>query len=93
MHSHADRDKFVEVKWRNIQPDAISNFDKVDSEFYGNFGTPYDLYSVMHYDRDAFSKNGEDTIVPKNRRYKRIIGQRIGLSRGDIKRINNMYNC
>lgn len=47
----------------------------------------------MHYNDKAFSKNGKETIVPKNRRYKNIIGQRIGLSRGDAARINNMYKC
>lgn len=47
----------------------------------------------MHYGKTAFSKNGESTIVPKNRRYKNIIGQRTGLSIGDVQRINNMYKC
>jgi hypothetical protein len=93
MHSHAERDKFVEIKWNNIQPQAISNFDKVDPRLFGNFGTNYDLYSLMHYDKTAFTLNGKDTIVPRNRRYRRIIGQRIGLSVGDVKRINNMYKC
>lgn len=93
MHSHADRDKFVEVKWNNIKPNAISNFDKVDPRLFGNFGTSYDVYSLMHYDKNAFSKNGQDTIIPRNRRYKKIIGQRVGLSIGDVRRINNMYKC
>lgn len=93
MHSHADRDKFIEIQWSNIQRDAISNFDKVDPEKFSNFNTNYDLYSVMHYDKTAFSRNGKATIVPKNRRYRNIIGQREGLSVGDAKRVNNMYNC
>lgn len=93
MHSHADRDDFIEVKWNNIQQDAISNFDKVDPEKFSNFGTGYDLYSLMHYDGKAFSKNNKQTIVPKDRRYKNVIGQREGLSVGDVERINNMYKC
>lgn len=93
MHSHADRNKFVDIKWGNIDKDAISNFDTVDPRKFSNFGTTYDLYSVMHYDKTAFSKNGQETIVPRNRRYRNIIGQRIGLSRGDAKRVNNMYKC
>ena len=93
MHSHAERDKFVEIRWNNIKPQAISNFDKVDPRQFGNFGTSYDLYSLMHYDKTAFTSNGKDTIVPRNRRYRRVIGQRIGLSVGDVRRINNMYNC
>ena len=93
MHSHADRDNFIEIKWDNVQKDTISNFDKVDPKQFGNFNTTYDFYSVMHYDKTAFSMNGKDTIVPKNPRYKTVIGQRVGLSVGDAKRINNMYNC
>lgn len=116
MHSHSDRNTYIDIKWKNIQPDAVSNFDKVDPKKFSNFGTKYDLYSVMvkkkqvnylfiksisyslycnfqHYDKTSFSKNGQDTIVPKNRRYKNIIGQRIGLSIGDAQRINNMYKC
>lgn len=93
MHSHADRNKFVDIKWGNIDNDAISNFDTVDPTKFSNFGTAYDLYSVMHYDKTAFSKNGQETIVPRNRRYRNIIGQRIGLSKGDAKRVNNMYKC
>lgn len=93
MHSHSDRNNFIDIKWENIETSAISNFDRVDPEKFSNFGTKYDLYSVMHYDKTAFSKNGKDTIVPKNRRYKNIIGQRTGLSKGDAKRINNMYKC
>lgn len=93
MHSHYDRNNYIDIKWKNIQPDAISNFDRVDPKKFSNFGTKYDLYSVMHYDKTSFSKNGQDTIVPKNRRYKNIIGQRLGLSIGDAQRINNMYKC
>jgi len=93
MHSHSDRNNYIDIKWKNIRPDAVSNFDRVDPKKFSNFGTKYDLYSVMHYDKTSFSKNGEDTIVPKNRRYKNIIGQRVGLSIGDAKRINNMYKC
>lgn len=93
MHSHSDRDKFVDIKWNNIQSDAISNFDKVDPEKFSNFETPYDLYSLMHYDKRAFTKNGRETIVPKDRRYRNVIGQREGLSVGDRQRIINMYKC
>lgn len=93
MHSDADRDKYIQIKWANILPSTVDNFSKVNPKIFGNFGTKYDLYSVMHYHGTAFSKNGKDTIVPINSRYKRIMGQRIGISAGDAKRINNMYKC
>lgn len=50
MHSHSDRDHFIEIKWNNIKPDVVDNFDKVDPDRFSNFGTTYDLYSLMHYD-------------------------------------------
>lgn len=32
----------MEIKWNNIDEDAISNFDTVDPLKFSNFGTPYD---------------------------------------------------
>jgi hypothetical protein len=93
MHNHADRDKYIEIRWQNIQDDSIHNFEKDDDRDFGNFGTNYDYRSVMHYEPRAFSKNGHETIVPRNSFFKNIIGQREYLSYGDAKRINNMYKC
>ncbi|CAB3255414.1 unnamed protein product [Arctia plantaginis] len=45
----------------------------------------------MHYDEKAFSKNGQKTIIPKKEGAK--IGQREGLSEGDIIKLNRMYKC
>jgi hypothetical protein len=49
----------------------------------------YDYGSIMHYPRWAFSKNGQDTIVPTNPNAQ--IGQRDGLSPGDIAAVRAMY--
>lgn len=49
--------------------------------------------SVMHYPSEAGSSNGEPTIVAKKAAFRDKIGQRRGLSRGDIARINAMYEC
>ena len=43
----------------------------------------------MHYRRFAFSKNGLPTIVPKQSGV--ILGQRNGLSAGDIAAVHHMY--
>lgn len=82
MHSHADRDEFVDIMWSNINPATRDNFEKVNPELFGNFDTKYDLYSVMHYNSMAFSKNKKKTIVPKDSRYLRVMGQRMGISAG-----------
>ena len=42
----------------------------------------YDYGSIMHYPRNAFSANGQDTITPADPNAQ--IGQRTGLSAGDI---------
>lgn len=76
--------------WKNISPQWFSEFDKVNPSNFNHLGTPYDYQSIMHYSATAFTKNGKVTIVTKNGEQ---IGQRFGLSKGDIRRINNKYNC
>ena len=93
MQNHADRDDYVHILWNNIERVQHHNFEKVDSRKFGNFGTSYDYYSVMHYDLFAFSKNNRATVLPKDSDYNNVIGQRNGISQGDQMRINNMYKC
>jgi len=93
MHSSPDRDNFVTIQTQNINPSAISNFRATSSSSYWNFGTTYDYNSIMHYGNKAFSRNGGYTMITKDQRYFSKIGQRNGLSVGDIARINNMYKC
>jgi hypothetical protein len=81
--SRADRENFIEIKWENIKESARHNFNQhiLDGIDLGS----YDYGSIMHYGRDYFSANGQDTIVPKQ---DVPIGQRQGLSAGDIAAIN-----
>jgi hypothetical protein len=85
--SREDRNKFVTIVTANIQPEAIHNFDQhiLDGDDLGT----YDLGSIMHYPPLAFSKNGQPTIVVKVGN--KPIGQRAGLSKGDIAAIRKMY--
>lgn len=92
MHNHIDRDNYVNISWQNILPEYHSAFDKVDPQWFDNFGTPYDLLSVMHYPRWAFTMNGEDTILPHNRTYSDKIGASM-MSANDALRLNRMYDC
>uniref|UniRef100_A0A182Q0R1 Metalloendopeptidase n=1 Tax=Anopheles farauti TaxID=69004 RepID=A0A182Q0R1_9DIPT len=92
MQSASDRDFYVTINFDNVLPDRESNFNRYDSTKLTDLGIPYDYESIMHYARAAFSKNGQDTMVPK--RSNVVIGQRNGLSLKDIRRINVMYpNC
>ena len=46
----------------------------------------------MHYGRFAFTKNGKITI--KSKRYPMLkLGNRKGLSPGDIDELNRLYKC
>ena len=83
----SDRDNFVEIRWSNIQDDAIGNFQKKpDSVDYFD----YDYGSIMHYPGTSFAKDSsKPTIVPLQSGV--TIGQRQGLSYGDRQTIAKMY--
>ncbi|XP_063698168.1 zinc metalloproteinase nas-4-like [Culicoides brevitarsis] len=91
MQSSFDRDDYVEIKWENLWPGTEHNFEKYNSSVVTGFGVPYDYNSVMHYGPLDFSINGLQTIVPRDPNAN--IGQRTGLSRRDIEKINRMYEC
>ncbi|XP_063833349.1 zinc metalloproteinase nas-14-like [Ostrinia nubilalis] len=93
MHeqSRPERDDFVTVQYNNIKPGTENNFRKAEKKNTNDFGVTYDYNSVMHYSEYAFSKNNKKTIEPKVGGV--TLGQREGLSRGDVKKVNNMYNC
>jgi len=84
--SREDRDSFVTIHWDNIEEEAKHNFNQQISD--GDDVLGYDYNSIMHYPRWAFSINGEDTITPPDGVQ---IGQRVGLSDGDIASVIYMY--
>ncbi|XP_052892120.1 zinc metalloproteinase nas-14-like [Anopheles moucheti] len=91
QHSVFDRDEYVEILWENIDPSVEQNFHRYAAPLYEDFGVPYDYDSVMHYSETAYSKNGKRTIVAKDPNAR--IGQREGLSEGDIIKLNLRYEC
>lgn len=84
--SREDRDRFVRIVWANIEAGREHNFNQhiTDGDDIGG----YDYGSIMHYPRTAFSRNGQDTIVPLGGQ---VIGQRSGLSTSDIAAVRAMY--
>jgi hypothetical protein len=78
--SREDRDAFVTIQWANIIPNAVNNFAQHITD--GDDVGAYDYGSIMHYPRNAFSSNGQDTIIPTDP--SADIGQRTALSAGDI---------
>ncbi|GAA1464727.1 Dot/Icm T4SS effector Zinc-dependent metalloprotease LegP [Microbacterium thalassium] len=85
--SREDRDTFVTINWANIDPSKVHNFDQHISD--GDDVGAYDYGSIMHYPATAFSTNGQPTIVPTQPGV--TIGQRNGLSAGDIAAIQQIY--
>ena len=84
--SREDRDRSVRINWANIQAGREHNFNQhiTDGDDIGG----YDFGSIMHYGPTAFSSNGQPTIVPLGGQ---AIGQRNGLSPGDIAAVRALY--
>lgn len=87
--SREDRDSFVEIKWSNIIDKHRHNFDQhiTDGDDLGL----YDYDSIMHYPSFTSSfaiDTAQPTIVPVGGQ---AIGQRSGLSKGDIDAVLTMY--
>lgn len=85
--SRSDRDQFVTINFENIVAGMEGNFNIKSAPGNIDIG-PYDYNSIMHYGRRAFSKNGLETITPPPGI---SIGNRSGLSQGDIRTIQEMY--
>lgn len=85
--SREDRDLFVTIHWEHIQTGMAAQFNQHISD--GDDLGAYDYGSIMHYPRNAFTKDGQDTITPTDPNAQ--IGQRTGLSAGDIAAVQSMY--
>jgi astacin len=86
-HTREDRNSFVTINTANLTSGTSANFDQAISTS-DDLGT-YDYGSIMHYGAYAFSSNGLPTIttIPAGI----AIGQRDGLSPGDIAGVRLMY--
>lgn len=85
--SRSDRDQHITIVWDNIDPQFRHNFDKhvLDGQDLG----AYDFGSIMHYPAKAFALDtSKPTILTANGQ---PIGQRTGLSKGDIGALKLLY--
>ena len=85
--SREDRDNWITVHTEHITAGKGHNFNQHISD--GTDIGPYDYASIMHYSSKAFSKDGQATITAKGGE---PIGQRIGLSAGDIATVWHIYH-
>ncbi|CEF66064.1 Astacin-like metalloendopeptidase [Strongyloides ratti] len=91
-HNRIDRDNFVTIIANQIKPIELSFFRKVNNEDSNTLRVPYDYGSLMHYNVEASSLYGKNTMVPRHKLYMRTVGQLKGANFNDIKTIN-LYYC
>ncbi|PSN57976.1 Low choriolytic enzyme [Blattella germanica] len=60
--------------------------------FHEQTRTDRDEYSLMHYPKTAFSKNGKNTIIAKDDPSLKL-GQYEGPTEGDLEKVRRLYNC
>ena len=95
-HTRPDRDLYITVKYENIMEGQQYNFEKLKKDAIDSLGEPYDYGSIMHYSANTFSKNGYLPTIETSDRLTgkpRNIGQRQGLSEGDIRQTKKLYGC
>lgn len=90
-HSRPDRNEYIEVKYDNVDPSFRNEFGRYVQGATNLLGYGYDHASIMHYAKDDFSVNGNDTIVSKDPTVP--IGGAWELSPLDILKTNKLYNC
>mgnify|MGYP004000203373 CR=1 FL=1 len=90
--SRKDRDRFIKINWGNINSSDRDHFKK-----YSTMTTPgrdfqaYDYNSIMHYEEDAFSKNGGLTIERKDGGVLNPFQDR--LTTTDLKAVKYLYKA
>ena len=84
--SRIDRDLFIQISFQNIIPGMEHNF--VQHVHDGIDLGDYDYASIMHYPANAFSRDGQPTILPIGGQ---SIGQRETLSPRDVAAVAMIY--
>lgn len=50
MHQRMDREKYLKINWRNVNPQLVDQYTVVDQKLYTTYGVPYD-FEVAYYFR------------------------------------------
>jgi len=86
-NSRSDYEDHIKVHWDNIASTDETQFKQPVSN--AEISGEYDYQSIMHYPRNAFAVDkSKDTITALNGAH---IGQRMGLSAGDIVACRSLY--
>ena len=89
--SRPDRDQHIQVLYQNMDPSKRSQFEKVSSTSFVNYGYGYDIDSVMQYSGYSFSQNGQPTII--DRQTNRPVPRNRKISKIDFALMNELYPC
>ncbi|EJD74726.1 hypothetical protein LOAG_17999 [Loa loa] len=92
-HTRSDRDRYIWIKFNNIQVGLSPNFVRTSQQDNYNYGLPYDYGSVMHYSKKAFTSNSNPTIIPRISWYEDTMGSGTGPTFIDILMMNTHYKC
>uniref|UniRef100_A0A6I8R978 Metalloendopeptidase n=1 Tax=Xenopus tropicalis TaxID=8364 RepID=A0A6I8R978_XENTR len=88
--NRSDRNKYIDVFWQYISPDASINYQEMDTN---NLGMEYDYVSAMHYENWMFSNtSGKITMAAKDDPSRRLGGAK-ELTNLDYSKINRLYEC
>uniref|UniRef100_A0AAF5D367 Metalloendopeptidase n=1 Tax=Strongyloides stercoralis TaxID=6248 RepID=A0AAF5D367_STRER len=93
-HERKDREKYIEIKFDNIQEKYHGDFEMGNIFQQETYGVKYDFGSLLHYEREAGHKEDTGsniTITTKNKHYFLSIGQSTHPSFLDTKLFNNRY--
>ncbi|XP_057299807.1 zinc metalloproteinase nas-14-like isoform X2 [Hydractinia symbiolongicarpus] len=86
--SRIDRDQYVNIHTENIIKGKEQQFSSHNTN---SLNSPYDPDSIMHYPRNAFSKNEKPTITWKIDPSRKLGGN--VLTASDIYQLNAFYEC
>jgi hypothetical protein len=89
-HCRPDRNQFITINENNVKDGYLCQFIQPVSDVT-TLGSSYDLNSIMHYPRNAFTKNGLNTITVLNDNGHYNVGNRDSLSKGDINGVIALY--
>jgi len=91
--SRFDRDDYLIVNLHNVVQGMGFNFDLKKQSETSTYGVPYSYDSVMHYAKDAFSKNGEITLETLDPEMQDRIGNRYNGVDTDYEKVRRIYQC
>jgi hypothetical protein len=89
-HARSDRDRYVVVNYKNLARDAVVDFEKRIS--IPTLPTPYDYSSIMHYPTKIEERINRNEPVLRTIPENIPVGQRAGLSPGDVFDVETLYH-